>query len=68
MSGWDLAERARKQRPGIRVLFTSGFNEAAMTGGGGRLDPQNILLQKPYRRKEHANAVASALNAGPRAQ
>ena len=34
MTGVDLAQEARRQRPGLKILFTSGYAEPAMTKGG----------------------------------
>ena len=62
MSGPDLAREARKQRPGLRVLFSSGFPRDA----GRSIEPSfdDLLLSKPYRRTELANKVREVLNAG----
>lgn len=51
MSGAELAGKARELRPDIRVLFTSGYTEDAISHHG-RLDPGVNLLSKPYRRDE----------------
>jgi len=51
LSGAELARKARELRPGIRVLFTSGYTEDAISHHG-RLDPGVNLLSKPYRRDE----------------
>lgn len=50
LSSTDLAERARRIRPGLRVLFTSGYTEKALLHGG-RLDDAVQLLSKPYSRE-----------------
>ena len=49
MNGRMLAEEARRLRPGLRVLYTSGYTENAIVHQG-RLDPGALLLTKPYRR------------------
>ena len=61
MSGPDLAREARKQRPGLRVLFSSGFPRDA----GRDVEPSfdDLLLSKPYRRAELASKVREVLNA-----
>jgi CheY-like chemotaxis protein len=47
MTGIDLAHEARRRRPGLRVLFTSGYAEpAALTGS--RLTTNVGWLGKPY--------------------
>ena len=56
MNGRELAEEARKRRPGIRVLFTSGYTENAIVHHG-RLDPGVLLLAKPYRRSDLATLI-----------
>jgi hypothetical protein len=60
MNGRALADAARKLRPGLRVLYTSGYTENAIVHHG-RLDPGVQLLAKPYRLVELARAVRSAL-------
>ena len=68
MTGPELAEAARRLRPGLQVLFTSGYTDNAIAHHG-RLDPGVRLLAKPYRRADLARAVGDALAAaaGPAA-
>jgi signal transduction histidine kinase/CHASE3 domain sensor protein len=60
MSGRELAEKALKLRPGIKVLYTSGYTDNAIVHQG-RLDPGVLLLTKPYRKSQLANMIRRAL-------
>ncbi|HWS62325.1 MAG TPA: response regulator [Steroidobacteraceae bacterium] len=62
MSGRQLADSARQRRPGLKVLFTSGYNEDAVVHHG-RLDHGVQLLPKPYRRRELAKRIRSIFDA-----
>jgi CheY-like chemotaxis protein len=58
--GRALAQLARERQPDLRVLFTSGYAESAMT----RLDRLRegiVLLSKPYRKRELAEKVRFVL-------
>ena len=47
MSGSDLASRLMAERPGIRVLFISGYDrDAARTRGP--LEPGTDFIEKPF--------------------
>jgi hypothetical protein len=48
-------------RPGLKVLYTSGYTENAIVHHG-RLDPGVLLLAKPYRRAELARFVREAIS------
>jgi PAS domain S-box-containing protein len=64
INGRQLVEALRKRRPGLRVLYTSGYTENAILYHG-RLDPGVVLLQKPYRREDLARLVRLALDGAP---
>ena len=59
MSGVALAQAARQQRPGLKVLFTTGF--AGIAEADGEPDPMP-LLRKPYRRQALAEQARAALD------
>jgi CheY-like chemotaxis protein len=61
MSGRELVDLARAQRPALRVLYTSGYAQDAIVHDG-RLDPGVQLLAKPYRREELARRVGAILD------
>jgi signal transduction histidine kinase/FixJ family two-component response regulator len=63
MNGRQLADAARQRRPGLKVLFTSGYTENAIVHHG-RLDPGVLLLAKPYRKAQLAQMIRAALGAG----
>jgi CheY-like chemotaxis protein len=60
MSGRELADTMGKRRPGLRVLYTSGYTDNAIVHHG-RLDAGVLLLTKPYRKPELAQMVRLAL-------
>ncbi|MDC9822756.1 PAS domain-containing protein [Devosia sp. ZB163] len=61
MSGEELAKQAIAIRPGLKVLFTSGYAENALVHEG-RLDQGIHLLGKPYSRDELADMVRTVLD------
>jgi PAS domain S-box-containing protein len=61
INGWDLAERARNLRPGLRVLLTSGYALETLAERG-RLPPGAVILNKPYRKAELARRLREALS------
>ena len=61
-NGVDLAGQARELRPGLRVLYTSGYTANAIIHNG-RLDRGVRLVEKPFTRRTLAVRVADALAA-----
>lgn len=55
MDGHALGAEARRRRPGIKILFLSGYDQARLTGGAAP-DPAIQYLSKPY---EEAQLVAA---------
>jgi PAS domain S-box-containing protein len=60
--GRELARRARQRWPKIKVVFTSGFSEARLSGDDGPLASCIPLLSKPYRKEDLASAAREALD------
>ncbi len=60
INGPMLAKLAQAQRPGLKVLFTSGYSEDAIFHHG-RLDQGVQLLSKPYRRNELARKLREVI-------
>jgi signal transduction histidine kinase/PAS domain-containing protein len=61
INGRSLANQSVNIRPGLRVLYTSGYTEKILLQNG-RLDDGTLLLSKPYSRVELAQKVREALN------
>jgi CheY-like chemotaxis protein len=61
MNGQELAERFRARRPGIPVLFTSGYTDSALGAAGG-LPPGVAFLQKPFSPEVLARKVRDVLD------
>ena len=47
MNGRELAQRVLAVRPGLPVLFTTGYTRDAIVKHG-RLDPEVDMLPKPF--------------------
>jgi CheY-like chemotaxis protein len=56
MNGRQVADAARVQRPGLKVLFITGYAENAAVGNG-HLDPGMEILAKPFAMSTLANKV-----------
>jgi CheY-like chemotaxis protein len=63
MEGRELAARTRTVRPGLKVLFTSGFAGTERNMAANPLGEAEFL-SKPYRRTDLARAIHKALTAG----
>ena len=61
MNGPKLAEEVVRRRPGVSVLFTSGYTDNAFIPQG-RLDKGVELLNKPYRKADLAMKVRAVLD------
>ena len=61
----DLAAEAQRLRPGLPVLYTSGYTENAIVHHG-RLDEGVQLLSKPYAQEDLARKIRGLLKDGRR--
>jgi PAS domain S-box-containing protein len=62
-SGRTVADEAMRLRPGLKVLFTTGYSRNAIVHHG-RLDPGVELLPKPFTFDELGARVREILDAG----
>lgn len=60
MNGRELAEAVRLRRPGVRVLYTSGYTDNTIVHEG-HLDPGVALLRKPYRKADLSQKIREML-------
>jgi PAS domain S-box-containing protein len=60
INGRQLANEIARIKPGLKVLFTSGYTENAIIHHG-RLDEGVLLLAKPYRKSDMAIMIRKAL-------
>lgn len=58
LTGPELVDQARRVRPDLKAVFTSGFAEGALRG---RPDITEPLLSKPYMADELARTIREAL-------
>ena len=57
MNGVEVARVARMRRPGVPVLFLTGYADAAAMAGEG----QERIIQKPFRTEDLARRLSMAL-------
>jgi len=69
ITGRELADHALAARPGLRVLYTTGYTRNAVVHDG-TLDPRTAFLAKPFNMADLANKVRQTIdgdsNAGVR--
>jgi two-component system cell cycle sensor histidine kinase/response regulator CckA len=63
MSGRQLADRLREIRPGLKVLFVSGYTDDAIIRHG-MLEPGIAFLQKPFTPESLSRKVREVLDQG----
>jgi CheY-like chemotaxis protein len=62
MNGLELAAEARRRRPGLGVLFVTGYARPARIGA---LAPGDLYLVKPYATADLAKALQQLSNTTP---
>ena len=61
MDGVGLATETHRRYPGLPILFTSGYTEHTLVGGGQIVEGVEVLT-KPYRKVELAGKLRALLN------
>jgi PAS domain S-box-containing protein len=61
LNGKELAVKARRKRADLKVLFTSGFLGPS-NSHGAQLEAGDVLLSKPYHKRDLEKAVEQALS------
>jgi PAS domain S-box-containing protein len=61
INGWELADLARKLRPGLPVLLTSGYALETLAKHG-RLRAGAVVLTKPYRKADLARRLREVVS------
>jgi CheY-like chemotaxis protein len=61
MNGRQLAEAMAQRRPGLKVLFTSGYTENDEVINHAQMNGGILLLSKPYRRADLNRMIRLAL-------
>ncbi len=62
MNGRQLADAARQRRPGLKVLFVTGYADGVAVGNG-QLDPGMQVMTKPFRLDALAARVRDMIDA-----
>jgi CheY-like chemotaxis protein len=61
MNGRELANEAQRRRPGLKVLFTTGYTRNAIVHHG-RLDPGLQMIGKPFTFQELGTRIRAILD------
>ena len=64
MTGRELSDRALKHRPGLRVLFTTGYTRNSIIHNG-QLDHDVQLISKPYTQQSLGRKIRQVLESRP---
>jgi two-component system, cell cycle sensor histidine kinase and response regulator CckA len=62
MSGKELVDRLRLLKPGVKVIYMSGY-KSNILATGKKLNSHSVFLQKPFRPNELSQAVREILEA-----
>jgi CheY-like chemotaxis protein len=60
INGRQVADAARVTRPGLKVLFVTGFAENAAVGNG-HLEPGMEVMTKPFAMADLANKISEMI-------
>jgi two-component system cell cycle sensor histidine kinase/response regulator CckA len=63
LGGHELAQRLEALRPGLKVLYMSGYTDSSI-GQHGVLEAGISLLHKPFTEEELVRKIREVLNAG----
>jgi CheY-like chemotaxis protein len=57
LTGWDLADRLRKERPGLKVILVSGYDP----DGTKKKRPHSLVIPKPFSLENLTETVRDCL-------
>lgn len=66
ISGQELAQQVAALRPGIKVVFMSGYPGGGISSERGMFDPTAFFLQKPFTMETLDQILRQALDQGNR--
>lgn len=61
MTGRDVGDQLSRRYPDMGIVYMSGYAERALLHLG-KSDPETVLLQKPFLKKELINAIVTQLS------
>lgn len=62
MNGYELAERLKRDRPDLRVLYMSGYQDRVIADLTGLTVEASILIRKPFTQHSLARKVGELLD------
>jgi DNA-binding NtrC family response regulator len=66
MTGGELAAELKKRKPGLKVIYASGYSSVLTGKDFSKGD--NIFLAKPYQPNQVARLIRNTLDAPPKEQ